>query len=396
MNESTTAFAVACEDMASAKRSDVEIVEVLTKKDLWKWVRFPNKLYKNNEFFVPFLGRDEFDSFSSSIEKNPAYEFCETKLFLAYKQGKPVGRIAGLINHAYNKKWGKNAVRFTRFDFIDDTDVSAALFEAVVAWGKERGYTEIMGPIGFTDMDHEGMLVEGFDELNMSITFYNHPYYIEHMERLGLRKDTDWIEYQLQIPSEPIPRIERIFNRVSQKGDYDVVTYNDRKVLYKEAFEAFELIDLAYSSLYGTVPLTPAVIKKTVADYIPLVNLKYVCTVKDKSGKIVAFGAMIPSIAKALKRSNGKILPLGIFRLLWALKRKNDTLEMLLVAVDPDLQSKGIPVLIMRTLLATLIENKVKCCETGPMLESNGAVHSMWSSFERRQHKRRRCYIKEI
>lgn len=374
----------------------IEIVEVTTKKDLLKWVRFPNKLYKKSKFFVPFLESDELATFSSSTEKNPAYEFCETKLFLAYKNGVLSGRIAGLINHAYNKKWGKNAIRFTRFDFIDDYEVSFALFEKVVAWGKERSYGEIMGPIGFTDLDHEGMLVEGFDELNMSITFYNHPYYLTHMERLGLVKDTDWIEFQIQVPSEPNARFERIYNRVAKSGKYKVVTYSDRKVLYKEAFEAFGLIDLSYSKLYGTVPLTSDVVKKTIDDFIPLVNLKYICAVKDLNDKIIAFGVMVPSIAKALKKSNGKIFPFGIFRMLRALKCKNDTLEMFLVAVDPTLQSQGIPILIINTLLSKLIANKVKYCETGPMLETNGAVHSLWSAFEKRQHKRRRCYIKEI
>jgi GNAT superfamily N-acetyltransferase len=342
------------------------------------------------------LESDEFNTFSGSEEKNPAYAFCETKLFLAYKNGKIVGRIAGLINHAYNKKWNKNAIRFTRFDFIDDYEVSTALFESVTAWGKEKGHTEIMGPIGFTDLDHEGMLVEGFDELNMSITFYNYPYYQVHMERLGLVKDTDWIEFKISVPSEPIERIDRMFRHVSGRGNYEIVTYRDRRVLYKEAFEAFELIDTAYSKLYGTVPLTEAVIKKTIEDYIPLVNLKYICAVKDAEGRIVAFGILIPSIAKALKKSNGKMLPLGIFRLLRALKFKNDTLEMFLVAVDPELQAHGIPVLIINTLLSVLIKNKVKYCETGPMLETNGAVHSLWSTFEKRQHKRRRCYIKSI
>ena len=383
-------------DVKPIQKMEITVTEVLTKKELWRWVRFPNNLYRDNEYFVPFLENDEFDTFFGSIEKNPAYAFCETKLFLAYRNGIPVGRIAGLINHAYNEKWNKTAIRFTRFDFIDDYEISSALFEAVVAWGKERGYTEIMGPIGFTDMDHEGMLIEGFDELNMSITFYNHPYYMAHMERLGLQKDTDWIEYQIEVPTEPIPRIKRMFERVLQRGSYEIVTYTDRKALHKDVFEAFALIDLAYSKLYGTVPLTDAVIKKTVDSYIPLVNLKYICAVKDENGKIIAFGVLIPSIAKALKKSNGKLFPFGICRMLKALNGKNDTLEMFLVAVDPLLQTQGIPALIIHTLLEKLIENGVRYCETGPMLETNGAVHSMWRSFEKRQHKRRRCYIKAI
>ena len=273
----------------------IEIKEVLTKKDLWTWVRFPNKLYKDNEFFVPFLENDEFETFSQ--DKNPAYSYCQTRLFTAYKDGKLAGRIAGLINHAYNRKWNKSAIRFTRFDFIDDYEVSEALFNAVVNWGKENNYTEIMGPIGFHDIDHEGMLVEGFDKLNMSITFYNHPYYLTHMERLGLQKDIDWIEYKITVPNCVDPRLERIANTLLKKENYKVVTYNDRKVLYKDAFEAFDLIDEAYSRLYGTVPLTQEIIRTTIDAYIPLVNMDYICAIKTPDNKIVGFGIMVPSIA---------------------------------------------------------------------------------------------------
>ena len=380
----------------SMTTKNVEIVEVLTKGDLWKWIKFPIRFYKKNSAFTPFLNMDEFDLFSGSLKKNPAYEFCETKLFLAYKDGKIVGRIAGLINHAYNKKWGKNAIRFTRFDFIDDYEVSAALFEKVVEWGRERGHEEVMGPIGFTDLDHEGMLVEGFDELNMSLTFYNHPYYLEHMERLGLKKDIDWIEYQIQVPSESNERLDRMFKHITDTHKYEIITYNDRKLLREEAYKAFDLIDLAYSRLYGTVPLTPAIVEKTINDFVPLVNLDYICGVKDENGKIVAFGFLLPSTVMARKKSSGKLLPLGIFRLLKALKGKNDTLEMYIIAVDPELQARGIPVLIINTLLERLIKNGVRICETGPMLETNTAVHSLWSYFDKRQHRRRRCYIKSI
>lgn len=372
----------------------IEIKEVLTKKDLWKWVRFPNQLYKNSEFFVPFLEDDEFNTFSK--DKNPAYDFCETKLFLAYKDKKIVGRIAGLINHAYNEKWNKNAIRFTRFDFIDDFEVSKSLFDAVVSWGREKSHSEIMGPIGFTDIDHQGMLVDGFDKLNMSITFYNFPYYIEHMEKLGLSKDIDWIEYKITIPNELDPRIGKMCERLAVRGDYSVVKYTDRKLLYKDAFEAFALIDEAYSGLYGTVPLTKEVIKDAIDAYIPLVNLKYLCAVKDSSGKIVSFAIMVPSIAKALKKCNGKLFPFGIIRLLKALKCKNDTLEMFLVAVEPSLKAHGIPALVINELLMVCVENNVKYCETGPMLETNTAIHSMWRHFEKEQHKRRRCYIKSL
>ena len=253
-----------------------------------------------------------------------------------------------------------------------------------------------MGPIGFSDIDHQGMLVEGFDQLNMSITFFNHPYYLTHMEKLGLVKDIDWIEYKIRIPKEINPQIKRIADRLIEKGEYRVESYTDREVLQGEAFEAFKLIDLAYSKLYGTVPLTEAIIQNVIDAYIPLVNLKYICSVKNKDGKIIAFAIMLPSIAKALKKSNGKMLPLGIFRMIKALKGKNDTLEMFLIAVDPTLQSRGIPALIIDHLLKVLWENGIQYCETGPMLETNAAIHSLWRHFDKEQHKRRRCYIKKI
>jgi len=372
----------------------VIIKEVTSKKDLKKWIEFPNRLYKDNEYYVPFLASDEMETFSKT--KNPAYAFCETKLFLAYKGNEIVGRIAGLINHAYNKKWNKNAIRFTRFDFIDDFEVSQKLFDAVVNWGRENGLTEIMGPIGFTDMDHEGMLIEGFEEFNLSITFYNYPYYITHMENLGLKKDIDWFEYRISVPEKIDPRFEKIAGRLVERNGYDVVTYNNRKVLYNDALEAFKIIDIAFSKLYGTVPLTPEVIKHAIDGYVPVVNLDYICSVKDKEGKIIAFGVLVPSIAKALKKSNGKLLPFGIFRLLKALKGKNDTLEMFFVAVQPEYQSLGLPAILINTLTQKIIENGVRYCETGPMLETNTAVHSMWRHFDKRQHRRRRCYIRDI
>lgn len=368
--------------------------EVLTKKDLLTWVRFPVKLYKGNPYFVPFLEPDEISTFTK--EENPAYAFCETKLFLAYKDGEVVGRIGALINHSANEKWGTNAIRFTRFDFIDDFEVSSALFNEVIKWATERGLKRVMGPIGFTDMDHEGMLVEGFDKISMSITFYNHPYYLEHMEKLGLKKDIDWVEYLLEVPKKPDPKFNRLANFVQEKNGYKLVTYTDRKVLYKEAFEAFNVIDEAFSVLYGTVPLTKEVVKKAIDDNIPVVNLKYVCSIRDKEDKLVGFALLVPSIAKALQKSKGKILPFGVFRLLKALKCHNGVMEMYFIAVKPEHQSKGVPAIIMNYMLNVLIENKVKYCETGPELENNEKVQSMWKSFNATNHKRRRCFVKDI
>ena len=372
----------------------VVVKEVLTKKDLKKWVEFPNKLYKNVPAFVPFLTSDEIATFTK--KENPAYDFCETKLYLAYKNDKIVGRIAGLINHAANKKWGTSYIRFTRFDFIDDFEVSSALFNKVVEWGKNRGYDGVIGPIGFTDMDHEGMLIEGFDELNMSITFYNHEYYLTHMEKLGLTKEVDWVEYLLTVPEKRDPKLAKISEYLQKKNGYKLVTYKKTKELEADAFEAFKVIDQAFSKLYGTVPLTDNVINKTVADNIPLMNLKYICSVKDKNNVLVGFAVLVPSIAKALKKSNGKLLPFGIFRLLKALRGKNDVLEMFFIAVKPEYQSQGVPAIIMDHVVKMLIDNGVKYCETGPELELNAEVQSMWKHFSVRNHKRRRCFVKKI
>ena len=372
----------------------VNVIEVTSKKNLKKWVEFPNQLYKDNKYYVPFLSIDEIETFTKG--KNPAYEYCQTKLFLAYKDNKIVGRIAGLVNHAYNKKWDKNSIRFTRFDFVDDYEVSKALFDRVVNWGKELGYTSIMGPIGFHDLDHEGMLVEGFDELNMSITFYNHPYYLTHMQNLGLVKDIDWVEYQILVPNEADPRIEKLCNRILERNNFSLVTYKKRKDLLDDANEAMKLIDTAFSHLYGTVPLTDKVIKQMIDGYIKLVNLDYLCTIKNCEGKIIGFAILVPSIAKAVKKSKGKLFPLGIFRMLKALYGKNDTLEMFLIGVEPEYQKIGIPAIMMNEMIKVCAKNNIKICETGPELETNLNVQGLWKSFDCRQHKRRRCFIKEI
>lgn len=372
----------------------VIIKEVLSKKDLKKWVDFPNKMYKKCKQYCPFLFPDEIDTFTKA--KNPAYEFCETKLYLAYKGKKVVGRIAGLINHAANKKWNTSAIRFTRFDFIDDYEVSSALFNKVVEWGKMRGYDVVLGPMGFTDMDHSGELIDGFDELNLSITFYNYPYYTDHYIKLGLQKEVDWVEYQVFVPEKIDEKYEKIANYLKAKSGFELVEYTDRKVLMADAYEAFKVIDIAFSVLYGTVPLTEAVIDKAIKDYIPIVNLKYICSIKDKEGKIAGFAVMVPSIAKALKKSNGRLFPFGLFGLLKALKGKNDILEMYFVAVRPEYQSKGLPAIMMNHLLKVCRDNGIKLCETGPELELNESVQSLWKGLDVRKHRRRRAWKREI
>lgn len=371
----------------------VSIKEVLTKKDLKRFVLFPLSLYKDNPYYVPPLTIEEIDLFDP--KKNPAYEFCETKLFLAIKNNKVVGRVAGLINHAYIKKVNRALIRFTRFDFIDDLEVSQALVEAVKVWGKENKMEAMMGPIGFTDIDKQGMLVEGFEEMNLSITIYNHPYYATHLEKLGFIKDADWVEYQIQVPESIDPRIERIAHLVEKRYGFHRIHIAKNKELTPYAWEAFRVINEAFAKLYGTVPLTDTIIEQKLKEYIPLVNLDYVIVIGDKNNRVIGFGLMLPSIAKALKKSKGRLFPLGIFRLMRALK-KNDILEMYFIAVRPEFQNIGVNAIIMAEAIKAAIKNKVKFAESGPELETNISVQDQWKGFNARQHRRRRCYIKTL
>ncbi len=371
----------------------IQINEVKTKKQLKHFVEFPIKLYKNCPYYVPPIAIDEISLFTKT--KNPAYEFCETRLFLAYKEKKIVGRIAGLINHAYIKKVNKPLIRFTRYDVIDDLEVSRALFNEVIKWAQERNLEYIMGPIGFTDIDKQGMLVEGFEELNMTITPYNFEYYNKHLQLLGFEKDVDWVEYQIKIPNSIEPRLARLAEVVTKRYGFHRVEIKKRSELHHYAYLAFNLINEAYSKLYGTVFLTEAIIAKAVKEYVPLVNLDFVFIIANKKEEVIGFGLALPSYAEALKKSKGHLFPFGLFRMLRALK-KYSILEMYLVAVKPEYQNMGVNSLIMVEAIKAAIKNNVKMAETGPELELNQQVQDLWKTFEAKRHKRRRCYIKKL
>ncbi|MDD3191652.1 MAG: GNAT family N-acetyltransferase [Bacilli bacterium] len=368
----------------------IEIREVKTKKQLRQFVEFPIKLYKDCPYYVPPIAADEMGMFNPKT--NPAYEFCKTRLFLAYKDSKLVGRIAGLINYAYNKKVNKELIRFTRYDVIDDIEVSRALIEKVKEFGKEYGLRAMMGPIGFTDIDKQGMLVEGFDEMNLSITIYNYEYYHQHLETLGFVKDADWVEYQIGIPEKMDPRIERVSALVEKRYGFHRIHIKKNKDLYPYALEAFQVVNEAFAKLYGVVPLTDKIIEKSIKEYVPLVNLDYVFVIGDKEGKVIGFGLMLPSIAMALKKSNGHLFPFGLLRMLHALKT-SDILEMYFIAVKPEFQNMGVNALIISEAIKACMKNNAKFAETGPELENNNSVQDQWKSFQARQHRRRRCYI---
>ena len=371
----------------------VVIKEVTTKKDLKKFIQFPNQLYKGNKYYVPDLISGELDNFNP--KKNPAYAFCETKLFLAYIDNKIVGRIGGLISHKYNEKVNKKLIRFTRFDFIDDIEVSQALINKVEEWGKSRGLTAMMGPIGFTDIDQQGMLIEGFEEHDLSITLYNYEYYPKHLEKLGFVKDADWVEFQIFMPEKLDERIDRISEMVKNRYKFKRVYFKNNKEIYPYAYEALNVINDAFAGLYGQVAMTDEIIGKAVKEYIPIVNKDFVIVITNNEGKVIGFGLLVPSLAEAFKKSKGKLFPFGIFKILKALKNPK-ILEMYFIAVLPEYQKMGVNAIIMAEAVKEGIKHNVKFAETGPELDYNENVIDQWKSFPHRQHRRRRSWIREI
>ena len=362
---------------------------------LKKFVNFGIDLYKDNKYYVPSLVMDEINTLTPA--KNPAFDFCESAYFMAYRDGKPVGRIAGIINNAVNQKTGEKSVRFGFVDFIDDREVSAALFDAVEKWGKENGMNQIVGPLGFTDMDPEGMLIEGFDKEGTMATIYNYPYYQQHIEALGFEKDIDWIEFRMAVPDAIPERNARISDIIKRKYELDTPKYTNAKKLVKDyGQEIFKLINEAYKDLYGYSPLTPRQIDHYINMYIPVLRLDNVSLIVDKDKNLIGVGIAMPSLSKALIKSRGRLFPFGWTHLLKALKCQNDVVDLLLVAIKPEYQSKGVNALLFTDLIPYFIKNGYKYAESNPELEVNQRVQSQWQYFDTEQHKRRRAYKKAI
>lgn len=371
----------------------ITIKEVKTKLDGWRFTEFPNKMYKDVEPFVPALSMDERVVFDK--KKNPVHDYCESIRFLAYQDGEIVGRIAGIINHSWNEAFNKKTGRFTRIDMIDDIEVTKALIDAVTSWVKERGMNELIGPIGFTDLDRQGMLVDGFDQLNMFITIYNHPYYHEHLEQLGFIKDVDWVEKKITWPTVIPDKVARGAKIARERYGYQLIKINKKKDVFKYIYEAFNVYNEAFMELYGFFPITNKVMDYYIKQVIALVQLQWLWFVADKDGKIAGFAVLMPSLAAVNKRNNGKMLPFGIFRVLKALKNQ-EVMDFYFVAVDPRHQNRGMMALFMEDAILTGQKYGVKVAETGPELELNMAIQNQWKDFEYEGHKRRRCYKKDI
>ena len=375
----------------------VTIKKVTTKHELKRFIRFNYELYKHNPYSVPDLYDDMLNTFNK--KKNAAFEFCEAEYFLAYKDGKLVGRVAAIINNRANNTWNKKEVRFGWIDFTDDAEVSDALIRTVEQWGKERGMTHITGPLGFTDMDAEGMLVEGFDQLGTMATIYNYPYYPQHMERMGFLKDADWVEYKIYIPDAIPDKHKRISDLIQRKYQLKIKKYTSSKQIARDYGQAiFELINEAYTPLYGYSALTQRQIDQYVKMYLPILDLRMVTLITDRDDKLVAVGISMPSLSEALQKSHGRLLPFGWFYLLKALffKRRAKMLDLLLVAVKPEYQNKGVNALLFSDLIPVYQQLGFEYAESNPELELNGKVQAQWEYFRTEQHKRRRAFIKEI
>jgi len=371
----------------------IQIKEVTTDKELKAFIRFPFSIYRGNPYWVPTLFSDDHNTLRR--DKNPAFEYCQARYWLAYKDGRLTGRIAAILNQRYIDTWGNHYMRFGWIDFIDDEDVSAALLGAVETWARESGMDAIHGPLGFTNMDHAGMLVEGFDELATMATIYNHPFYPHHLKSLGYGKDIDWVEYEIEVPKEPVDQIARIARIALKRNKLRLLHTSNKQELIPYARQLFQLYNEAYKDIYGAIPLTEQQIEAYIEQYLGVISPEFVPVILDEQERMVAFGIVMPSLSRALQKARGRLFPFGFIHLMRALK-KNDRGDLYLIAVKPEYQGKGINAIVMDHIHRLFITKGITRIETNPELETNANVQGQWKYYEKRLHKRRRCFIKHL
>lgn len=379
---------------------EITIKQVESRRDLRRFVEFYYDLYRDCEFAVPFLYSDEMATLRK--DKNPAFEYCEAEYFMAYSDGKPVGRVTAIINHRANQRWNRRLVRFGWLDFVDDIRVSKALIDKVGEWGRMHGMDEIGGPFGFIDMDREGMLIEGFDRLSTAYINYNYPYYVEHINRLGgFEKDNDYVEFHVRVPEVTPDKFQKIAEMVEKRYNLHVHKFT-RKELIDGGMgrEVFNILNATYDGLYGFAQLSDRQIDKLVDDYIRKANLNLVTAIVDGNDhdRIVGFGISFPSFSKALRKTHdGKLLPFGWWQLLKILKwHKTDTVDLLLIGVLPEYRTKGANALIFNDLIGRFRDEGYQWAEAMPQMETNKAVLSHWQYLESEQHRRHRCYCRKL
>lgn len=381
--------------------SAIEIKKVESHRDLCKFIDFHNELYKGNPYHVPNLYFDEMNTFRK--DKNAAFDFCEAEYFMAYRDGKAVGRVAAIINHSANKKWERESVRFGWIDFVDDIEVSKALLKAVEDYGKSKGMKEIVGPLGFTDMDPEGMLLYGYDQLGTQATAYNYPYYPEHMDRMGgWEKDNDYVEYKLYVPEEMPEKYATIAKMIQKRYNLQVKKLKRNEIYGENGYgkKIFDVVNETFKDLYGYSKLTDRQIEQYVKMYLPMADLDLITIIEDwntPDHKVVGVGISIPSLARALQKCGGKLFPFGWWHILRALKfHKTEVVDLLLVGVLPEYRQKGANALLFYDLIPHYQRLGFKWGETHVEMETNMKVQGQWQYLNREIHKRRRCYKKDI
>lgn len=374
----------------------VTIKEVQSRRDLTNFINFPEKLYRNNPCYVPRLFFDQLDTLDK--KRNPATAFCDSALYLAYKDGKLVGRVAAIVNHKANEQWKHNEVRFGWYDFIDDREVSKALMDKVEEFGRQHKMDSVVGPLGFTDFDPEGMLVDGYDKEGTMALIYNHPYYNDHVQSMGFEKDADWIELRLKVPEKLPERFERVYRIIGERSKVHTVPLT-RKMIKENDYgrKIFNLINTCYQNLYNFTILPDDMSDKYLNFYLSVLDLDYVSLLENENGELVAFGITMPSLVHTLQKNRGKLFPFGWYYLLKSLFLKHDEgIEMLLVGVRPDYQNKGVNSLLMASLCNKFIKKGLKWAETNAILETNKKNMEQWRDYERICTKRRRSYIKPL
>ena len=374
----------------------VIIKTVQSKRDLTAFVKFPVKLYKDCPYYVPNLYMDELSALDPS--KNPMGKYCISRLFLAYKDGKLAGRIAAIINNIANKDWDQKEVRFGWADFIDDKEVSRSLMEAVIAFGKEHGMNKVTGPLGFTDFDNEGCVVEGFDDISSFMLKYNYPYYGEHYEALGLGKVNDWIEYRIYVPEEMPEKVGRAAAIVQERYNLHVRKITKREVK-KEHYgqKIFDLVNRTYNVLFDFAVLPPEVIDQYVDTYLGLLDLRYVTLVEDNDGKLVGVAITMPSLAHAVRKGNGYLFPFGWWHLVKSMYIKHEeAVELMIIAVDPEYRNRGVHAMLFAELIPALIKGGFRYGESNAEMETNNKVQNLWNDYKKEFKRRRRVFSKPI
>lgn len=371
----------------------IEIHEVKTAKDQKTFAYFPRDLYRGNPYWVPPMYNNVIKTFSP--EKNAAYEYSRSRQWLALRDGKVVGRVAAILSEGHRQRWNQAYMRFGWLDFVDDPAVSTALLGKVEEWARENACSAVHGPLGFTDMDQAGLLVEGFDEPGTMVTIYNHPYYPKHLETLGYGKDTDWIEFEITVPSEPDPKISKLAGIILRRENLRLVKFTRKEEILAYAPQIFALFSESYRNLYGFILLNDRQVAYYTKQYFGFIKPEFVTAVVDENNEVVAFGITMPSLTRAMQKAGGRLFPLGFIHLLRALK-KNDRADLYLIAVKPEYQGKGVNAVVINHINEVFIQHGIRKVESNPELEDNHRVQGQWKHFDARQHKRRRCYIKHL